>query len=333
IAEGLVGGDGFGVDASLISADACRFEKIEPKDWARERVQRATNACLDTLEDAAFGAATPGQPKAPSPSDPAARFTAANGDRPFHACSTNDLVDLEHAVIVDVEATAPIRQAEAGAAMDIIERTRKRFGLSPEKRVADTTCGSAETLGRLVESEGIEPHIPVIRCSAGVSSQIPRGDTSQRKDGAFYREDFAYDPENDGYGRPGGKRLLPKRRAFQTIRPAAKAVGFTRYRASKADCTACPLKPRCCPKTPQRNVSRSIHEGARDLAREITSSDACIASACARKKVEMLFAHLKRILGLVRPRLRGPSGAKDEVLMAATVQELRKLAMTLPAPA
>jgi len=84
---------------------------------------------------------------------------------------------------------------------------------------------------------------------------------------------------------------------------------------------------------PQRNVSRSIHVVARDLAREITSSDACVASAYARKKVEMHFAHLKRILGLTRLRLRRPNGARDEVLVAATVQKLRRLAMILPTPA
>ena len=67
------------------------------------------------------------------------------------------------------------------------------------------------------------------------------------------------------------------------------------------------------------------------MAREITSNDAYVASAYARKKVEMLFAHLKRILGLTRLRLRGPNGAKDEFLMAAMVQNLRKLAMMLPA--
>ena len=320
ITEGLVGGDSFGVDASLISADACRFEKIEPEEWAPRNITRATQEYLDTLDDAAFGAATPVKPKALSPSDPAARFTAANGDRPFYAYSTNYLVDLEHAVIVDVEATAPIRQAEAGAAMDMIVRTRERFGLYPEKLVADAAYGSAETLGWLVESEGIEPHIPVI-------------DKSMRKDGTFSREDFTYDRETDGYTCPGGKQLLPSRRAFQTIRPAAKDDGSIRYRASKRDCGPCPLKPRCCPNMPQRNVSRSIHEGARDLAREITSSDAYVASSYARKKVEMLFAHLKRILGLTRLRLRGPNGAKDEFLMAATVQNLRKLAMTLPIPA
>jgi transposase len=163
IAEGLVGGDSFGVDASLISADACRFEKIEPEDWAPERITRATQEYLDTLDDAAFGAATPVKPKALSPSDPAARFTAANGDRPFYAYSTNYLVDLEHAVIVDVEATAPIRQAEAGAAMDMIVRTRERFGLYPEKLVADTAYGSAETLGWLVESVTLPPRSGPLR--------------------------------------------------------------------------------------------------------------------------------------------------------------------------
>lgn len=223
-------------------------------------------------------------------------------------------------MIVDVEATAPIRQAEVGAALDMIVRTHDRFGLYPEKLVADTTYGSAEALGWLVESEGIEPHIPVI-------------DKSRRKDGTFSREDFGYDRETDSYACPGGKRLLSSRRAFQTIRPAAKHDGSIRYRASKADCDACPLKARCCPKELARKVTRSIHEGARDLAREITSSDAYVASACARKKVEMLFAHLKRILGLTRLRLRGPNGARDEFLMAATVQNLRKLAMILPSPA
>ena len=121
-----MGGDSFGVDASLIKADASRYTKVEAAEWsALERVTRATQEYLDTLDDAAFGGATPVRPKALSPSDPAARFTGATGDRAFFAYSTNYLVDLENAVIVDVEATAPIRQAEAGA--------------------ADTAYGSAET--------------------------------------------------------------------------------------------------------------------------------------------------------------------------------------------
>jgi Transposase DDE domain len=104
------------------------------------------------------------------------------------------------------------------------------------------------------------------------------------------------------------------------------------YRASKRDCDACELKPRCCPKMPARKVPRSIHEKARDIAREIAKTEAYVTSRRERKKIEMLFAHLKRILRLDRLRLRGPSGARDEFLLAATVQNLRKLAKLIPLP-
>ena len=98
------------------------------------------------------------------------------------------------------------------------------------------------------------------------------------------------------------------------------------YRASKHDCDACELKPRCCPKMPARKVPRSIYENARDVARDIAKTETYVTSRRERKKIEMLFAHLKRILRLDRLRLRGPSGAQDEFLLAATVQNLRKMA-------
>jgi len=83
---------------------------------------------------------------------------------------------------------------------------------------------------------------------------------------------------------------------------------------------------------PARKIMRSIHEGARDMARDIATSDAYVTSRRQRKKVEMLFAHLKRILRLDRLRLRGPNGARDEFLLAATAQNLRKLARLIPMP-
>ena len=105
-----------------------------------------------------------------------------------------------------------------------------------------------------------------------------------------------------------------------------------RYRASKHDCQTCRLKSRCCPKEPARYVPRSIYEGARDMAREIATSWEGRTSRRLRKKVEMLFAHLKRILKLDRLRLRGPNGVRDEFLLAATAQNLRKMAKLIPAP-
>jgi hypothetical protein len=94
----------------------------------------------------------------------------------------------------------------------------------------------------------------------------------------------------------------------------------------------CSLKPRCSPSAPARKLLRSIHEGARDLARDIAKTEAYQSSRCERKKVEMLFAHLKRILKLDRLRLRGPCGARDEFHLAAIAQNLRKLAKLIPRP-
>ena len=104
------------------------------------------------------------------------------------------------------------------------------------------------------------------------------------------------------------------------------------YRASKYDCQACSLKNKCCPTTPTRKVPRSIYEGARDMAREIARSWEGRTSRRLRKKIEMLFAHLKRILKLDRLRLRGPNGARDEFTLAATAQNLRKMAKLIPMP-
>ena len=104
------------------------------------------------------------------------------------------------------------------------------------------------------------------------------------------------------------------------------------YRASKYDCDACVLKPRCCPKAPARKVPRSIHEGARDMARAIAKTAEGLTSRRQRKKIEMLFARLQRILRLDRLPLRGPNGARDEFHLAATAQNLRKLAKLIPMP-
>lgn len=318
ISAGLVGGERFAVDASLIEADANKRRAVKRADWDADAIDpeeapRAVREYLAVLDDAAFGAASEAEPKLVSPADPAAQWTGALGGRAFFAYAANYLIDTDHAVIVDVEATRAIRQAETGAARTMIERVMERFGLWPEALIADTAYGSAPMLGWLVEKHSIEPHIPVF-------------DKSARRDGTFERGDFTYDHRSDAYTCPAGKTLKPRRRDFATPRSVVNQDDFIRYRASSLDCAACPLKPRCCPNTPERKVSRSIHEGARDMAREITASEAFAVSSKLRKKVEMLFAHLKRILGLHRLRLRGPNGARDEFHLAAAAQNLRKLA-------
>jgi transposase len=319
--EGLVGGEGFAVDASLIKADANRQRGAPDREGLpAEATSHAVREYLAVLDDAAFGAATPVEPKFISVADPASRWTSASGGPAFFAYSTNYLIDLKHAVIMDVEATTSIRQAEVTAQRRMIERTQDRFGIWPQRLAADTGYGSAENLAWLVHERGIEPHIPVF-------------EKSSRSDGTFSRSDFAYDHKRDVYICPGGKELKHYRRAFSTPRVGVDEHGLMRYRASVADCGSCALKARCSPTQPQRKVLRSIHEGARDMARDIALTDAYLTSRRERKKVEMLFAHLKRILKVDRLRLRGPNGAKDEFLLAATAQNLRKLAKLLPTEA
>ena len=313
IREGLVGGEGFAVDASLIKADANRQNGIEgEKGLPPQATGRPIEEYLAVLDDAAFGAATEVTPKFVSPADPAARWTGAHGGQAFFAYSTNYLIDVENAIIVDVEATTAIRQAEVLAAKRMIERSMERFDLYPAKLLGDSAYGSAEMLGWLVYEHGIEPHVTVF-------------DRSARKDGTYSRDDFTYHPDGDVYHCPGGTMLT-------TTGTLVNDGATMLYRASKHDCEGCALKPHCCPKEPARKIPRSVHEGARDMARQIAKSSEGRTSRRLRKKVEMLFAHLKRILKLDRLRLRGPNGARDEFLLAATAQNLRKLAKLIPAP-
>jgi transposase len=320
IDEGLVGGEGFAVDASLIAADAGDRTRVEgAAGLPPEAASRAVKEYLAVLDDAAFGAASEVTPKFIAPADPAARWTAAHRGPAFFAYSTNYLIDVDNAIIVDVEATTAIRQAEVLAAKRMVERSMEHFDLYPERLIGDTAYGSAEMLDWLVHDRGIEPHIPVY-------------DKSQRSDGTFSRDDFSYDQASNTYHCPAAKTLRRYRRPFTVPRSGPIKNNAVRYRASKHDCDACPFKPRCCPNAPARNVPRSIYEGARDLARDIAKTKAYQASRCQRKKVEMLFAHLKRILKLDRLRLRGPNGARDEFHLAATAQNLRKLAKLIPRP-
>ena len=315
IAAGLVGGQGFAVDASLTVADANKQRSIPGSEWtqtrAAESASRAMREYLASLDDAAFGAASEVTPKFVSPSDPAAQWTGAVRGPAFFAYADNYLIDVKFGIIVDVEASRAIRQAEVGAAKTMIERTEQRFDIKPAYLAADTAYGSAETLNWLVNDKKIEPHIPVI-------------DKSRREDGTFSRADFVFDKERNVY-------VCPNNKLLHTTGTVHDGYAL-RYRASKADCDVCAFKMRCCPRTPMRYVPRDLHEDARDVARALTKTQAFEQSRRSRKRVEMLFAHLKRILRLGRLRLRGPRGAQDEFTLAAIAQNLRRLAKLVARP-
>jgi len=323
MAEGLVGGEGFAVDASLIAADANKQRSLastDEVDWQElAATRRSVREYLATLDEAAWGGASEVVPKFISPSDPAAQWTGAHKGHAFFAYVDNYLIDLKAAIIVDVEATRASRRAEVGAARTMLDRAEVCFGLKPQRLSADSAYGSAEILAWMVEHKNIAPHVPV-------------WDKGQRTDGTFSRSDFIFDAVSNTYTCPGGKILQQYRRPFTIARTGVTKDKMRLYRASQSDCEACALKARCCPGQLRRKVPRSVHEAARDVARGLAGTPDYLQSRRERKKVEMLFAHLKRILRLNRLRLRGPSGAKDEFLLAAIAQNLRKLAKLAGGP-
>ena len=337
MAVGLVKGEGFAVDASVLEANASRYHGKPPEelDWTdAQRQRRAVAEYLAAIEaeaasapeetasketdDGDDGPETPRKrrgerktPKVISPSDPSSAWTAKANKRVQFGYGLNYLVDVENAVIVDVEATPARTYDEVAATKVMIDRTRQCFDLKPKRLIADTAYGTGKFLGWLVKERRITPHIPV-------------WDKSAREDGTFSRSDFKWDSRANVYVCPNNKRLRTTGRVHE---------GMTlRFRASKYDCTACPLKAQCCPNMPARQIPRDIHEDARDVARRKMTTKAFIKSRDERKRVEMRFAHLKTHHGFERLRLRGLSGARDEFHLAAIVQNLKTMALRLLKP-
>ncbi len=314
--EGLVGGEGFAVDASVIKADANRSRSTAREETeSSSKPQRATRAVREYLAGLDAQGEPGIVPASISPTDPAARWTAVDGPA-FYAYATNYLIDVQAGIIVDVEAKPAWRTAEVNSTPTMIERVEQRFDLKPERLIGDTAYGAAELLGWMVNEKAIEPHVPVC-------------DKTQRNDETLSSSDFQWNEQADEYRCPQGNALRMQRRVFKNLRTHITKAGTIIYRASQSDCASCPMKARCCPNTPMRKIARSIHESARDVARDIAKTDAYKQSRKDRKKVEMLFAHLKRIMKLDRLRLRGLTGAHDEFLLAAAAQNLRRMAKWL----
>lgn len=310
---GLVKGEGFAVDASVIEADASRYHGMAPDeiDWsAPERQTRAVEEFLSGLDDAELETERK-IPKVISPTDPCSAWTAKANKRVQFGYGLNYLIDIENAVIVDVEATPARTYDEVATTRTMIERTGERFDLKPDRLVADTAYGTGNFLGWLVGT-GITPHIPVWE--------------GPEPDCVFRRHDFVFDASSNTLTCPAGKRLQQYRRNFGRERSGITKANTRVYRASQLDCRSCVLKPKCCPGQPARKLVRHVNEDARDYARSLKNTPEFGKSRDERKRVEMRFAHLKTHHRFERLRLRGLNGARDEFHLAAIVQNLKTLA-------
>jgi transposase len=252
--EGLIGAEGFAVDASVVRADASKQKHHEDDDDDWGGGSRAINEYLDSIE------------------------------------------------VDGAPATPALRTPEVWSTRTMIERVKDRFGIEAKKLIGDTAYGTAEFLGWMVNEANIEPHVPV-------------WDRGNETEGRFGRSDFIYDEQADRYTCPNGKELRRFWRNYTKPRTGVAKANEIKYTSRKADCVGCPMKAQCCPNTEIRKITRSVYEPARDVARAIGKTPAYRRTRRQRKQVEMLFAHMKRILKVDRLRLRGMSGARDEFLL------------------
>jgi hypothetical protein len=319
ISAGLVGGEAFSVDASLIKADVNKTKRLpgdHPIAWPK--VEEASHAVREYIAalDAAQGNADSGAdgggssddghrrkpPKEVSLTDPQATWVARPGVDPFFAYDVNYLIDNKAGIILDAVGTRANRAVEIAVTQTMVERVERRFDLRPQRLAGDTAYGAVRLLKWLVDRK-ITPHVPV-------------WDKSARADGTFSRADFAFDRKRNVYVCPGGAELTSTGNIDQGH--------IVYYRASKSDCSGCALKPKCTTAV-VRKITRDLNEDVRDRVRALANTEAFQQSHRERKKVEMRFAHMKRILRLDRLRLRGLNGVRDEVLLTAIAQNLRRL--------
>ena len=219
---GLVTSEGFAVDGSLIGSDAARTRRVEGVDSIRtaDNSSRPVREYLEALD--VGNPVHLGEARYLSPTDPAAAWNVKEGRGKF-GYFNNYLIDTEHAVIVDVEATPARLSQEIVATRTMLHRVKKRHALTPEKLAADKAYGTGPFLGWLSE-RSIVAHIPVL-------------DRQHQTDGLLPREVFTFDPEKNIY-------LCPENKVLKSS-PAPVDSQVNRYHAKETDCRSCPIRQQC----------------------------------------------------------------------------------------
>ena len=305
--EGLVEGEHLSVDGSFIQANASRSSRI-PREQLTEvaHVKGTVREYLSDLEQE-----NPiGEPLHPqelvSTTDPDSTFATKGSRAAELGYFNNYLVDNRSCVIVGVQATAARLSQESAAAREMITRSAQRRGRFPQSVAADTTYGNGELLAWL-EERNITPYIRVKESPAPPSN-------------LYGIEKFRYTPETNAYTCPEGKQLT-------YLGVNARNRNHI-YRATRKRCRDCRQKAQCTTGT-YRQIAIHVHEPARQRARERTTGPAFAAAQCQRRKVEALFAELKNQIGLRRVRLRRLKFVREQFFLAATAQNLKRLARFL----
>ena len=249
-----------------------------------------------------------------SPTDPAAAWTTRGRHKVMFGYSLNYLIDMEHAVILDVEATPTRISKEVDATETMIERTEERFGLKPSTWPAMSPMAPARCSAGW-STTSIDPHIPVWDKSKRAQRHVHANRLHLRRERGYLYLPGRQDTEDHRHGPMAARRRL--------------------YRASKRDCDHLPAQASNAVRSlPAARIPRDVNEASTRPHPSLDGDRGLRGLRGGRKKIETLFGEVKRNLWLVRLRLRGLTGARDEFLLTATVQNLKRLAnhTTRPPP-
>jgi transposase len=304
---GLVEGEHLSVDGSFLAANASRSSRI-PREQLTEvaHVKGTVREYLADLEQQNPVEEPAHQQDQVSTTDPDSTYSTKGDRRAELGYFNNYLIDNQSCVIVGVQATSARLSQESAAAREMITRSAERRGRFPQSVAADTTYGNGELLAWF-EERNITPYIHV------KESPAP-------KTNLYGIEKFTYVAETNSYQCPEGKRLT-----YLGVNPRNRNHI---YRATRKRCRECSQKSQCTTGH-YRQIAIHVHEAARQRARERTTVPAFAAAQRQRRKVEALFAELKNQIGLRRVRLRRMKHVREQFFLAATAQNLKRLARFL----
>lgn len=322
IEKGLVSGKHLTVDSTLVKANAS-FKTLEPvvvslkpEEYIDEL--KRENPLVEEPDDNN----DPWEPKGDYPIkgtkvsnkthrsrvDPDSRIARKGNFSETHlGHGVSYLMDNKSRVIVGADQNLPNRKADAITAIELVGRIKWAYKLKPRTLGADKGYATGEFVHWLSEQEVI-PHVPIMD---------HRGRTEK---GIYPLEQFRYDADKDQFVCPHGKEL----RYWGIHKHSRQHV----YRASPSDCRQCPVKKQCTRAT-YRSLSYHIYESSIDAARKLTKTQGYRVSQVMRKRVEELFGEAKECMGLRRMKFRGALFVREQVLLTATAQNIKRMVRLL----
>jgi transposase len=319
----LVKGDHLTVDSTLVKANASfknlepivvslkpeqYIEKVDKENPVSEKPESEHPEVWEPKDDFAHSGVKISNKTHRSRIDPDSRIARkSNFSETYLGHGVTYVMDNKSRVIVGADRNLPNRNADAKTAVELVGRLKWNYHLTPRTLGADKGYATGVFVHWLLE-QNVQPHVPIM-------------DSRSRNDKGIYSiEQFQYQDDKDEFICPQGKTLR-----YWGIQQHSKQHA---YRASPSDCRQCPVKAQCT-RASYRSLSYHIYESSIEIARRLTQTRGYRISQRMRKRIEELFGEAKECMGMRRMKFRGALFAREQVLLTATAQNIKRMVRLL----